>query len=301
MRSLLTVAFLFVAASAGHAQSFSFNIGGQPIHIAIRGGCADPSCISVNVPGYVHYGAQHNYGTPYGERRPSRTARATQKRLPEIAMLRDLPPAVSAPGRTAPAPGAAVEPAPTAPQPKPGTASAPLPAVTTAPAVAPPSATPPAPEAVMQVPAQTAPTAPLAATPTPEPVASPPANQPLADKKSPTVIAALPPATQDIEPRPGPAFAVPVGVWSSAEGQMRVEQCGKDLCSYAVGGKHAGKMILVHMRQTRDNRWSGQVNDVRRGQTFSASMSMRGANSLHIQGCALGGLVCEGHTLSRAH
>src|SRR5262249_43594074 len=80
-------------------------------------------------------------------------------------------------------------------------------------------------------------------------------------EKKPAVIAALPPAREQLEQHAKPAANSPVGTWSSSEGQMRVEACGKNLCSYAVGGPHAGKMILKHMRQTRDNQWSGQVTD----------------------------------------
>ncbi|MGZ5827807.1 MAG: DUF2147 domain-containing protein [Xanthobacteraceae bacterium] len=53
------------------------------------------------------------------------------------------------------------------------------------------------------------------------------------------------------------------------------------------------------MRPTRDNSWSGQVNDVRSGQNYSATMSMRGSNALTVRGCALGGLFCGSRTMSR--
>ncbi len=33
--------------------------------------------------------------------------------------------------------------------------------------------------------------------------------------------------------------------------------------------------MIQNMRQTSDNRWSGQVTDIRSGQTYSAHMSMR--------------------------
>ena len=112
-------------------------------------------------------------------------------------------------------------------------------------------------------------------------------------------MAALPPAKQDVEQRAKPSATSPIGVWSSSEGQMRVEPCGKNLCSYAVGGPKAGAMVLKQMRQTGVNHWSGQVTDIRSGQTYSAHMSLRGTNGLNIQGCALGGMVCGGRTLTR--
>jgi uncharacterized protein (DUF2147 family) len=278
MRSLLALVFLLIAGSAGHTQSFSFNVGGQPIHVDVRGYCAE--CISVVVPGYVQYGRprSYDYDVPYAERRSHRPPRAaqTQKRKPQVAMLRDPSPTPASESRNAApvreAPAAAPAVATSAPE-----VVAPL---------APPSAAAPAAEPSPPPPAAQA--------------ATPPAAEPVPDKK-PTVIAALPPAKQEAEQRPKPALAMPLGVWSSAEGQMRVEQCGKNLCSYAVGGRHAGKMILRNMRQTSDNRWAGQVTDVRSGQTYSAHMSMRGPNALNIQGCALGGLVCGGRTMSRVH
>jgi uncharacterized protein (DUF2147 family) len=113
------------------------------------------------------------------------------------------------------------------------------------------------------------------------------------------VMAALPPARQDVEQRPKPTAAMPIGVWGSSEGEVRVEQCGQNLCGYAAGGKFNGKIVFNHMRPTGNNRWSGQVNDVRSGQTYAGSLAMHGANALYIQGCALGGLVCGGRTLSR--
>jgi uncharacterized protein (DUF2147 family) len=113
------------------------------------------------------------------------------------------------------------------------------------------------------------------------------------------VVAALPPAKNDYEERAKAIPGLPVGVWASSEGQMRVDRCGANYCGYAIGGSHAGKMVLINMRQTRENHWSGQVVDVRSGQVYAGNMSMAGANGLHIEGCALGGLICGGRTLSR--
>jgi len=298
MRGLLALVFLLIAGNTGHSQSFSFNVGGQPIHIAGRGYCAE--CVSVVVPGYVQYGRPRysDNEVPYVGRshRPPRTA---QKRKPQVTMLRDsLPPSASAPSATQPSsaqppavpvPAIAAAPPVASPEVPASVASPPVDsaAATVAPAAAPPSA-----PAVAPQPQEAA-----AATAPPAPSRSMAASPPVADKK-PTVVAALPPA-KEIEQLAKPSATSPIGVWSSSEGQMRVEQCGKNICSYAVGGAHAGKMVLRNMRQTNDNRWAGQVTDVRSGQTYSAHMSMRGPNSLNIQGCALGGLVCGGRTMSR--
>jgi uncharacterized protein (DUF2147 family) len=315
MRSLLALTFLLFAGSAGHTQSFSFNVGGQPIHIDVRGHCAD--CISVVVPGYVQYGRPRSIDNdvPYVGRshRSPRNAQV-QKRKPQVAMLREsLPPSASG-NRNSVTPATQPPSAQLPANPVPAVAAvSPIdPPAAPAPAAPPPAASrsiaaTPSASAVAAVAPEATVTPPAPATPAPAipgesvaaPVAPPPASPPVAVKK-PTVIAALPPA-KEIEHPARPSAPAPVGVWSSSEGQMRVEQCGKNICSYAVGGPHAGKMILRNMRQTSDNRWAGQVTDVRSGQTYSAHMSMRGPNSLNIQGCALGGLVCGGRTMTRVH
>jgi uncharacterized protein (DUF2147 family) len=376
MRSLFVIAFLLIAGTSGQAQSFSFNVGGQPIHISIHGRCNDPSCVSVSVPGYVEYGSPHfapprvhygppetepdyaeyatppHYGLPPREQRPRRKVHAAPKQLPKVAAIRDsasastsakrniapsqqpMPAIKSAPSKqavpqlqtdagtappsapadtstapTRPPPALIIPPAATAePAPAPDSTVPPTAATETAPekslpatAAAPQAASAPAPAPTTE---QAPATPPVAAATTVKPTteSAPPSaqNPPATAKPSPTVMAALPPARQDIEERAKPVPAMPIGVWSSGEGNVRVEQCGRDLCGYATGGAHAGKMVLIHMRQTRNNHWSGQVKDVRSGQTYSGHMSMVGANALHIEGCALGGLVCGGRTLSRA-
>jgi len=124
------------------------------------------------------------------------------------------------------------------------------------------------------------------------------AQPPVTTKNSKTVFAALPLAKQESEV-PIKSATAPIGMWSSNEGQLRVQRCGNNLCGYAVGGTHAGQMVLIHMRQTRENSWSGQVKDVRSGQNYSGTISMRGANSLNITGCAMGGMFCGSQAMSR--
>ena len=240
-------------------------------------------------------------------------------------------PSTPKPGATpapAPTPIEAMTPAPKTPAPTPPVADNPapaqaapsgavaVPAVAASPNPAPPSTSA---EIAPEKPSAGTARAPEEATaplPPPEPTKTqtPPtvvaANNPKAEsdpspspqsaaKPSQTTIAALPPAKKDLEERAKPTPAMPIGVWSSSDGQMRVERCGQNLCGYAVGGKHAGKMVLIHMRSSGNNHWSGQVNDVRSGQNYSATMSMRGPNALNIRGCALGGLFCGSRTMSR--
>ena len=81
-----------------------------------------------------------------------------------------------------------------------------------------------------------------------------------------TQVAALPPVKPETEQRARATSLMPIGTWSSSDGAMRIASCGSDLCGYAVGGEHAGKMVLIHMRETSSNHRAGRVVDVRSGQ-----------------------------------
>jgi uncharacterized protein (DUF2147 family) len=120
----------------------------------------------------------------------------------------------------------------------------------------------------------------------------------VAERKPATVIAALPPPKLETEQ---PAQPAPIGVWSGSDGQLRIASCGQFLCGYAGGGKHAGKQVLINMRQTKNNVWVGRVRDFQSGGVYSATMTLRSANSLRIRGCAFGGMICDGRTLARVN
>lgn len=110
------------------------------------------------------------------------------------------------------------------------------------------------------------------------------------------MIAALPPEDGEA-PKPSAA-----GKWrlKGKEGYLRIEPCGANVCGFAEGGKHDGKMLLINMRPTKPNAWSGRVRDLDRGHTYSAQMTVRG-EMLRIEGCALGGMFCGNQTLTRAN
>jgi len=90
----------------------------------------------------------------------------------------------------------------------------------------------------------------------------------------------------------------PVGVWltQKRESRVRIELCGQALCGF-VDGK-PDKKVLINM-QPQGNRWSGKINDLRSGGTYMANISLKGASSLRVEGCAFGGLFCGGETWTR--
>ncbi|WLB56307.1 DUF2147 domain-containing protein [Bradyrhizobium sp. 521_C7_N1_3] len=149
--------------------------------------------------------------------------------------------------------------------------------VPTAPAVAAPAA----PATVAAAPAasydNTAPAAPVAA-----PVAAP----------APVAIAPAPVAVAPVQ-----AANTPIGVWATEEnkGNVRVEQCGANLCGYAV---KSNERILINMKPD-GAKWSGRIHDPDSGRNYDSTIAMKGPNAMRVQGCAFGGMFCGGQTWKR--
>ncbi|SDN62798.1 DUF2147 domain-containing protein [Afipia sp. GAS231] len=162
---------------------------------------------------------------------------------------------------------------------KPAPASAPAPVQAAAPQPAAPAATYVAP----------APTAVASAAPAQVDVAVP--------APAPVVVAA--PVAQ-----PAPVAAAPVsdpnsplGVWATEEnkGNVRIEQCGPNLCGYSV---KSGEKILISMKP-EGSKWTGRIHDPDSGRNYDSTMAMKGTTSLRVQGCAFGGMFCGGQTWKR--
>jgi hypothetical protein len=164
--------------------------------------------------------------------------------------------ALSAP--PAPAPAQAAAPQPPAPA-----AAAPVPAPTTTVATATPARTEIAP------PAPPSPPAPVAAAPAPLP---------------PTAAAATDPNS-------------PIGVWSTEEnkGDVRIEECGANLCGYAV---NTGARILINMKP-QGAKWTGRIHDPESGRNYDSTIALKSSTTLKVQGCAFGGMFCGGQTWKR--
>jgi len=162
------------------------------------------------------------------------------------------------------------------------------PAAPAAPAPAPVQATapqPPAPAATAPAPAQTTvaartEAAPPAPPPPPAPVAAAPAPQP-----APVAAAAA------------SAPNSPIGIWSTEEnkGNVRIEECGANLCGYAV---NTGARILINMKP-QGSKWTGRIHDPDSGRNYDSTIALRGTDTLKVQGCAFGGMFCGGQTWKR--
>jgi hypothetical protein len=272
MKKLLAIAALLLASTAAQAQ-YTFEYGGRTIRV-------DPDRGTVQIPGvYDNTGrkakrSKNEDGDPPGK--PKSQAK-TDPQTPPAAPVTQ-PAAEQAPP---PAPAAAL-PAVPAPSTEPSTATA---------AVAPADSS-----AAPQ---------PAAAAPVPPPVQQ--ETAPAARPAPPPAVAAAPPSPPPAAPKPAPGQVAnsPLGIWltEEKEGKVRIEQCGGNLCGYAVDKKsnQNGEQVLINMKPGKDSKWSGRILDPNSGSSYDSTIALKGSDTLRVQGCAFGGMFCGGQTWTRVN
>ena len=271
MKRLFALAAFLLASTAAQAQ-YTFDYGGRTIRI-------DPDRGTVSIPGVYD-------NTGRRKRHSDRDSERAHKPAPEQAKVEPL-----APVQPDTAPTAAVAPATTTPDPSTTTANV-APADTAASPPPPPANTP----AAMTAPAPQDAVPPVApSAPAPAVVAAPPPPPPAPAQKQ---AAAAPTATMQ-------PSNTPLGLWltEEKEGQVRIEQCGANLCGYSVDKKsnQNGEQVLINMKPGKDAKWSGRILDPNTGSTYDSTLAMKGSDTLRVQGCALGGMFCGGQTWSRVN
>ncbi|WP_454619101.1 DUF2147 domain-containing protein [Bradyrhizobium cenepequi] len=122
---------------------------------------------------------------------------------------------------------------------------------------------------------------------------------------APTVATATPaPITKPVTPAAAAQANSPIGVWltEEKEGKVRIEQCGANLCGYAVDkqSNQNGEQVLINMKPGRD-KWSGRILDPDTGSTYDSTIALKGSDTLRVQGCAFGGMFCGGQTWTRVN
>lgn len=320
---IAAVAVTLLSGSALAGEVFHLNLGnGKTARIQMRD-CGDRFCLPwVSLRDGPSRSKERWTDEPrYSEREPEPStaaaptipapSRAAQQPAPPIAA-----PVIPAPQAAAIQPPPAARPEPVAPEPsRPASASANTPNPFEAPAAQASPAMPTnaenpfaAPAAAPALPAP-APQVPAVQPPAPAAQAAPP---PIPQPQAPVRTAALP-ASQ-------PAATGPIGEWivEDGVGRVRIEECGKALCGVVSAAKDPndtdrknpdpkmrkrpiiGTPVLLDMQATRDNRWEGEVYNVRDGQTYTAKLSMRNPNTLRIEGCVMGGMFCGGQNWKRA-
>ncbi|QPF93355.1 DUF2147 domain-containing protein [Bradyrhizobium commune] len=162
-----------------------------------------------------------------------------------------------------------------------------------------PAAAPPAPAPAQQAPVQaTAPAAPAAPAPATTIAAAPSVGFDKTTQPAPVAVPPAPPAAPaPVAAASAPTANTPIGVWATEQnkGNVRVEQCGSNLCGYAEKNH---ELILINMKPD-GAKWSGSIRDPRSGKNYDSTIALKSPDALRVQGCALGGMVCGGETWKR--
>ncbi|MBR0718780.1 DUF2147 domain-containing protein [Bradyrhizobium liaoningense] len=170
-----------------------------------------------------------------------------------------------------------------------------------------PAPAPAAPQTQVQAPASVAPT--VTAPPAPSTAvaaAAPGVGFDTSTTTAPAPVPAPAPVAAPIVTAPAPVAAAPapvavpttpLGLWATEEnkGNVRVEQCGANLCGYA---EKSNEKILINMRPD-GAKWTGRIHDPDSGRNYDSTIAMKGPNALRVQGCAFGGMFCGGQTWKR--
>ena len=258
MKKLYLLAALLMASTAAHAgNGVSLQIGGHKIRIEAPKNCDKLSCLQISAPSLSGSDLFKSIKSSRdNDEVASRTDPPAQKPAAPVAQTRRHG-AVTFDVAQAAAPQAPVAAASSGP-------SASTEVVAT-------SAAPDASESITSLATRTVPKESAA---------------PKVLAKEPAVAAApVQPAT------------TPLGVWNTEKngGMVRIEQCGQNLCGYAVPN---GEKILINMNPS-DKKWTGRIHDPDSGKTYDSTIAMKGPNTLRVQGCVFGGIFCGGQTWIR--
>jgi len=120
--------------------------------------------------------------------------------------------------------------------------------------------------------------------------------------------------------------AEPFGTWlvEDKDGQIRITNCGGALCGTLVWMKDPndpetgkprldknnpdpskqsrpmlGVQIILGMKPSGPNVWSGEVYNSNDGRTYSGSFTLLSDDTAALKGCVLGGLICKAQTWTR--
>jgi uncharacterized protein (DUF2147 family) len=121
--------------------------------------------------------------------------------------------------------------------------------------------------------------------------------------------------------------ADPTGVWHTKGrlAQVQIAKCAEDFCGTIVALKDPidpatgkpqtdtenedttkrnrpviGLQVVIGMKPAGTNTWSGRLYSPEDGKTVSGNLMLKDANTLNVEGCLLGGLLCRSETWTRA-
>jgi uncharacterized protein (DUF2147 family) len=316
------VVLMALSSSAQAGDTLSFVIGGHRVNIDAPRNCRFASCVSLSIAGI--------YQTQRKRDRDDDTGVA-----PAPAPAPAAAPTQAAPVVTSVKPAATPVCAPPAPRPQ-SPLSPTLVATTTQPVPAPPLRPEPVKTASTETPPdeKTPVVNPPIEKPLVEkaPIETPPVGAPPVAAKPATDAA---PVVAKISQRIESELDSPLGDWQTEgkTGTVRIEQCGKALCGYVLnlasnvqenvqedvqedvrenvqenGQENVqpsvkGDAVLINMKPKTDLKsaavWSGNIYSRASGNTYYATMTRKGTNTLRVEACALGRFFCSGNDWTR--
>jgi uncharacterized protein (DUF2147 family) len=128
-------------------------------------------------------------------------------------------------------------------------------------------------------------------------------------------------------PVAGASAPDPTGTWHTEKqlAQVRIAKCAEDLCGTIVALKDPidpatgkpqtdtenedttkrnrpvmGLQVVTAMKPAGANTWSARLYSPEEGKTVGGNLVLKDANTLTVQGCVLGGLLCRSETWTRA-
>jgi uncharacterized protein (DUF2147 family) len=318
MKRLACLAVLMALSSPACARdSYSFTVHGHRIRVEADRHCRSLSCVSVSIPGVGNWHNRHGDDDVAAVREPA-PAPAPAAALPapvqpQAQTAPVVPRVVTAPAvvQAQPAPQPALVQA-TPPAAAPTLAAAPAaikPVETTSATTPVPAVSPAAPRSQQgPMPAVPAVQPPQAAEPAP---ATRPRQSTIVERQDKPFVethatAAQPamPVAQAAQETETPAADSPLGDWQT-EGKnttlVHIETCGQALCGYVLDAatKAKGESILVNMKPKGDAQWSGNVYSRTSGNSYYGTMTLKQADMLRVEACALGQFLCSGNNWTR--
>lgn len=127
---------------------------------------------------------------------------------------------------------------------------------------------------------------------------------------------------------PNPAAAAdPTGVWVNRAGDTRIQvsRCGGALCGRVAWLREPrnakgqpkvdrrnpnpamrerrliGLPVLLNMKPAGERRWSGHIYNADDGRTYASTIQLAAADSMKVQGCVLGGVLCRTMSWTRVN
>jgi uncharacterized protein (DUF2147 family) len=111
------------------------------------------------------------------------------------------------------------------------------------------------------------------------------------------------------------------GVWEHPDNgsHVRISKCGGGLCATIVKVRDPsrtddknpdpakrdrpikGITIMSGAKKSGNASWSGKLYNTQDGETYSGTLTVLSKNQLKLEGCVLGGLICQGPTWTRVN